>query len=265
MAQEPLVVLVYDLETTGRSTTKDRITQLAMVALDWETGRALDGGINTYVNAGRHISAGASRVTGITDETIQGAPDEAAMCARVDAYVARHCGDLGKLGVLCGHNIARFDLPLLKNAYERVGVQWIGDTHCPSQLDTLPSSRRFWPGLPSYTLGNLFAHTQGQPMQNAHDAMADVAATVLVVRAMWDIRADCLRYVGKSSVPMPCRVPWRWSAADDLALMRAWFDCQGLVVVARHLGRPVMAVAARLLQVNNQDSTACLMYDISSP
>jgi len=255
MEAQPLVVLVYDLETTGRSTLTDRITQLAMVALDWATGRALDGGINTYVDAGKHISAGATRVTGITDDTIRGAPDEAVMCVMVDNYVARHCSD--QLGVLCGHNIVRFDLPLLKNAYERVGRTWLGDTHCPSLLDTLPASRRFWPGLPSYTLGNLFQHTQGQPMQNAHDAMADVAATVLVLRAMWTGRADNLRFEGRPSVPMPCVVPWRWSRADDQALLGAWFDHEGLVATSKHLGRPVASVAARLQAINTQDGQAC--------
>lgn len=64
-------VVVIDTETTGVSTRKDELTQIAAARL--EKGKIVEWFV-TYVDPGREIPTEITHLTGITDEDVKGAP-----------------------------------------------------------------------------------------------------------------------------------------------------------------------------------------------
>ena len=73
-------VLAFDLETTGVSTSRDRIVQLALI------GSNNDGTEISYdqlVNPRRSIPYESQRIHGISDADVRGQPDFAEIADRV--------------------------------------------------------------------------------------------------------------------------------------------------------------------------------------
>ncbi|HIF46257.1 MAG TPA: 3'-5' exonuclease [Candidatus Poseidoniales archaeon] len=158
-------VLSFDLETTGVSTMNDRIVQVALV------GAKANGDSIHYenlVNPQRPIPSGASRVHGIFDSNVRSEP--------VFKHYAQELYDLIDGAVIVGHNARRFDMPLLDNEYFRCGMT-------PPKplvlLDTLEAVRRLKIPRP-HNLGAQCAR-HGIDLTNAHDAVADAAASLLLL------------------------------------------------------------------------------------
>jgi len=107
----PLVFL--DLETTGLSTSHDRIIELAIIKLT-PRGDVLER-VRRF-NPGMPIPAEATAVHGITDDDVR---DEAtfAQRARALATLLDGCD-------LAGFNIRRFDVPMLTTEFRRAGVEF---------------------------------------------------------------------------------------------------------------------------------------------
>ena len=104
-------VLAFDLETTGISTSRDRIIQLALIGSD------ADGTEISYdrlVNPRRPIPYDSQRIHGISDADVRGEPDFAQIADRVSELI-EGC-------VLIGHNVRQFDLPMLRNEFLRIGA-----------------------------------------------------------------------------------------------------------------------------------------------
>ena len=121
-------VLAFDLETTGISTSKDRIVQLALIGSD------ADGSEISYdqlVNPRRPIPYDSQRIHGISDADVRGEPDFAEIADRV-AELIDGC-------VLIGHNVRQFDLAMLRNEYLRIGSL---PPEPKAVLDTLEMVRR---------------------------------------------------------------------------------------------------------------------------
>ena len=99
-------VLAFDLETTGISTSRDRIVQLALIGSD------SDGSELSYdrlVNPRRSIPYEAQRVHGISDSDVRGEPDFSVIADEVAALIQG--------SVLVGHNVRKFDMPMLRNEF----------------------------------------------------------------------------------------------------------------------------------------------------
>ena len=164
-------VLAFDLETTGVSTSNDRIVQIALI------GAEADGSTVHYdvlVNPQRPIPMGASRVHGIFDSEVRGEP--------VFKHFAAELFTLMDGAVIVGHNARKFDMPLLDNEYYRCGM-------VPPKpfviLDTLEAVRRLKVPRP-HNLGAQCAQ-HGIDLSNAHDAAADAAASLLL---LWKLMRD---------------------------------------------------------------------------
>lgn len=65
-------VIVFDLETTGLKPATEEITEIAAVLV--RDGQIIDS-FQTYVNPHKHIPAEITELTGISDETVAGAPE----------------------------------------------------------------------------------------------------------------------------------------------------------------------------------------------
>ena len=108
----PLAVL--DLETTGTQVHKDRIIEFAVVKVH------PDGRQETRtrrVDPGIPIPPEATAVHGIRNEDLVGAPSFGQIAADLAEFLAG-C-DLAGFGLLA------FDLPLLRNEFERAGVEFL--------------------------------------------------------------------------------------------------------------------------------------------
>lgn len=87
---------------------------------------------------------------------------------------------------LVGHNLLRYDLPLLQRHLEEAGLpRWQGQA-----LDTLRLAHLLFPtppeGLEGYRLGDLYAFLFRHPLEGAHRALTDAQATLEVLLGLVD-------------------------------------------------------------------------------
>ena len=104
-------VLAFDLETTGISTNNDRIVPKPTLVGSDLVGEAVH--YETLVNPRGVIPSGASDVHGIYDSDVKGL-----------VYFFRHADEIHNLienSVVVGHNVRKFDMPLLENEFRRIG------------------------------------------------------------------------------------------------------------------------------------------------
>lgn len=107
-----LAFVVFDTETTGLDTRRDEIVQIGAVRVF--NGRVVRGeSFETLVDPGRPIPRESSRIHGITDEMVAGAPDVHA--------ALRDFHGFARDAVLVAHN-APFDLSFLKRHEAALGL-----------------------------------------------------------------------------------------------------------------------------------------------
>jgi DNA polymerase III subunit epsilon len=158
-------VAFVDLETTGGNPAHHRVIEVGVVAA---SAGGLEFEWSSLVNPGMWIPYGVQRLTGITDEMVEGAPcfeDIAAqLAARFD----------GRLFV--AHN-ARFDYGFLREEFRRSGIRFESTVACTVRL-----SRRVNPGLPRHNLDMLIAYL-GLHITRRHRALPDA-------QALWQFWCD---------------------------------------------------------------------------
>ncbi|WP_322169939.1 PolC-type DNA polymerase III [Acutalibacter caecimuris] len=117
--------ICFDLETTGLSPKKERITEIGAVRV--RDGRILDR-FDTFVNPGIPIPPKITELTGITDQMVADAPSEEVALLMFREF----CGEDP---VLVAHN-AGFDMSFLKAAAARYdqALSW-------AYIDTVPMCR----------------------------------------------------------------------------------------------------------------------------
>lgn len=175
-----------DLETTGMLATRDRITEIAIVAWD---GHAEPTTWSSLVNPGVRIPPAIEGLTGITSEMVAGAPTFADLAAEVGQRLAGH--------LFVAHN-ARFDFAFLKNEFRRVGLEFN-----PPHLCTLRLSRRVFPEHTQHGLDHLIAR-HGLAVPGRHRALPDA----LALYAFWQtvrrtVPQEALRDLAQSLVARP--------------------------------------------------------------
>lgn len=148
--------IAFDLETTGTVPGVDQIVEIGAVRFN---NGVVESVFSTLVDPLRSIPPGASAVNGITDEMVKGKPT-------IDTLLhsfAEFCEDL----IMVAHN-APFDAQFL--------IADIKKHESPSPrgiiLDTLPISRKVFPGIPNYKLGTLVQHLK-IPSTGFHRAEED--------------------------------------------------------------------------------------------
>ncbi len=163
MLDERLVFL--DLETTGGSPLRDRVTEVALVVM--ERGQVVDEW-QSLVNPGVPIPPDISAMTGITNRMVADAPSFAALADKLAARL----GD----AILVAHN-ARFDHGFLKAEFGRLDMSLFLPTLCTVRL-----SRALDPDLRGHGLDALIEryHLQGE---DRHRAMGDTRLLVSLVMA----------------------------------------------------------------------------------
>lgn len=123
-----------DLETTGGTTTADRITEVGIIEVDEDGVREW----SSLVNPGMHIPEFIQSLTGITDAMVEDAPSFAELADQIAARLAGR--------IFIAHN-ARFDHGFLKNEFKRTGHEFR-----PPVLCTVRLSRKLFPGFARHNL-----------------------------------------------------------------------------------------------------------------
>ena len=156
--------VITDTETTGLVPTKDGVTQLSMLKIVFDDQGIISVGdfFDKYRDPGMPISEEAGRVTGITQEMVEGKVIE-------DSEILEFLGNIRT--VIC-HN-AGFDRKFLEHDFPNVGFDKM-DFHC-SFAQVVWNER----GNNGRSL-EVLALNQGFVF-GAHDAFNDVSATAFVL------------------------------------------------------------------------------------
>ncbi|MBN2142980.1 3'-5' exonuclease [Candidatus Woesearchaeota archaeon] len=156
--------IVLDIETTGLSKDRHRITEIAAVRYH---GRKKIGHFHSLVNPECHIPLFITKLTGIDNEMVKGAPT-------ISNVLPEFMDFLGS-SMIVAHN-ASFDCGFIShNAEKHLKRELPNKRLCTRKL-----ANRILPDLPSKRLGALCDLFRIEN-KRAHRAMADVEATTQVL------------------------------------------------------------------------------------
>lgn len=153
------IYAVVDIETTGGMSNRDRITEIAIIVTD---GKTVIKSFSSLVNPERSIPSEITRITGITNAMVANSPKFYEIAKEVVEYT-NDC-------IFVAHNVS-FDYNFIRNEFASLGY-----TFTKKQLCTVKLSRKTFPGLKSYALGNLINHF-GIQVNARHRAFDDAFAT----------------------------------------------------------------------------------------
>lgn len=159
-------LVFFDVETTGLNVIRDRIVQIALVKLH-KNGQPQTE-LSMLINPGIPISEESMQIHGITPKDLANKP--------VFQQVAQKIWDFIGDSDLAGYNSNRFDVPMLMEEFARVGMEF--DVSKRRLLDV----QRIFYKMEPRTLKAAYRFYCGQELTDAHDALADVKATIDVFK-----------------------------------------------------------------------------------
>lgn len=151
---------VIDIETTGGKAHENRIIEIAVAVHD---GTRVVDYFESLVNPGMRIPRFISNFTGISNEMVENAPTFADISDRIS--------DMTTGCVFVAHNV-NFDYSFVQQEFRSIGKKFERRRICTIRL-----SRKVFPDMPSYSLGNLCRQLQ-ITSENFHRAGDDTRATV---------------------------------------------------------------------------------------
>lgn len=162
--QRPLAV--FDLETTGLNITKDRIVEIAIIKIHPD---GTEEHFSKRVNPEMPIPAEISLIHGITDADVLNEPTFSAIADELVEFI----GDSD----LAGYNSNKFDIPVLSEELLRVGNDF--DVSNRKFVDI----QNIFHKMEQRTLAAAYLFYCNKSIENAHNALADTAATWEVLKA----------------------------------------------------------------------------------
>ena len=163
-----LEAIVFDTETTGLSVAKDRIVEIAAVRI--AAGRIEDDAFSRLVNPDLPIPAPATRIHGIANGDVSGAPAFGAAVGEFSNWAGPK--------FFLGYSLA-FDLGVLEAEHRRHGLLWSP----PRWLDVQHLVEALDPELPDWSLDTVAAWC-GVSAAGRHRALADARLTAEVFFAL---------------------------------------------------------------------------------
>jgi DNA polymerase-3 subunit epsilon len=164
----PAEFVALDTETNGYGGDLCEMTEVGAVLVG---GGELHETYDSLVRVERPLSRGIQRFTGITQGMVDGAPPA--------GEVLPELADMLEGRVLVAHN-ARFDLGVLRQAFERAGLDWPK----PPVLCTVQLARRFAPLVRRRGLASL-AGSLGIEVEEVHRALPDALTCARVFCALF--------------------------------------------------------------------------------
>ncbi len=158
-------IVFFDIESTGLNVIRDRIVQIALVKYLPNVDEPEQ--LEMLINPGIPISKEAMEIHGITPADVARKPTFAQVADKLFDFIGE--------ADLAGYNSNRFDIPMLMEEFARAGREL--DL---SQRNTIDVQRIFYKMEPR-TLKAALKYYCGKELLDAHDALADVIATVDVL------------------------------------------------------------------------------------
>ncbi len=153
---------IVDIETTGGYAANNGITELAIVL---HNGREEEGRFTSLINPSKKIPFFITALTGISQKMVSEAPKFEELAENIHRLL--------KDRVFIAHNV-NFDYSFVKHNLKSAGLDLDSRKLCTVRL-----TRQVFPGLQSYSLGNLCRHFN-IPIKDRHRAGGDASATVLL-------------------------------------------------------------------------------------
>ncbi len=166
-------LIFFDIESTGLNVIRDRILQIAFIKITPDGKREE---LSMLINPGIPISEEAIGVHGITAADVARKP----LFAQVAQQLFDFIGDAD----LAGYNSNRFDVPMLLEEFDRAGFDFDLDRR------RLIDAQRIFYKMEPRNLRAALRYYRGEEMENAHDALADVRATLAVFEGQLEMYAD---------------------------------------------------------------------------
>jgi len=167
-------IVFFDIESTGLNVMKDRIVQIALIKYKKDGSEPIEKEL--LVNPGIPISEESMAIHGITPDKVANKPTFIQVAHEINDFI----GDAD----LSGYNSDRFDIPMLMEEMARAGIDF--DTE---QRRTIDVQKIFYKMEPR-TLVAALKHYCGKTLADAHDALADVRATVDVLKGQLVMYAE---------------------------------------------------------------------------
>lgn len=161
------IAIIFDTETCDRPPNKNDFVQLSSVMFvegDTATAAVFD----ELAKPNIPITQGAYEVHGIGEEKVAGKPPSSSVAEKwwqyVTEFTERHQGDV----YLIGHNIVRFDVPLVAQHLPHLPrVKMVDTLWAARRLDPIAGNHRL-----SHLVGERYVLDTELPKQ-AHDGLAD--------------------------------------------------------------------------------------------
>lgn len=169
---------IIDIETTGGHASGNRIIEIAIFNFD---GESIVDRYHTLINPERRIPPFITSLTGITDDMVVDAP--------VFRDVAKEILSFTSNSIFVAHNV-NFDYTFVKKELEAIEIPYNRPKLCTVRL-----SRKIFPGLPSYSLGNL-CDSLSIEIKDRHRATGDAEATTELLQKL--LLNDKENFIGKS-------------------------------------------------------------------
>jgi DNA polymerase-3 subunit epsilon len=151
---------IIDIETTGQSPGKGKITEIAIFVHD---GFRVVDSFTSLINPECYIPGFITELTGIDNDMVRNAPKF--------YEVARKVVELTHDKIFVAHNVM-FDYRFIQEEFKRLGYDYQRKTMCTVRL-----GRKFLPGHRSYSLGKI-CDDLGIRIEGRHRAAGDAYATV---------------------------------------------------------------------------------------
>ncbi len=159
-------IVFFDIESTGLSIVRDRILQIAMIKY-FKNGEAPEEKM-LLINPGVPISQEAMEIHGITPKDVANKPTFGQVADEIYNFIGN--ADLG------GYNSNRFDVPMLMEEFARVGMNL--DIRKRRLIDV----QRIFYKMEPRTLKGAYRFYCDKNLEDAHDALIDIRATVEVLK-----------------------------------------------------------------------------------
>ncbi len=158
-------IVFFDVESTGLNVVRDRIVQIALIK-HFNNGKPSTEMVE-LINPGIPISEEAMSIHGIMPSDLANKP--------IFSQVAQKIFDFIGNSDLAGYNLMRLDVPILMEEFARCGFNF--------ELDgrNIIDVQRIFYRMEPRTLKAAYRYYCNQEMENAHDALSDVKATIAVL------------------------------------------------------------------------------------
>ena len=223
----------FDVEATGLNVIRDRIVQIAIVKYSAK-GKPTEE-LSMLINPGIPISEEAMGVHGIQPKDLANKPTFQQVAQKLYDFIGN--------ADLAGYNSNRFDVPILMEEFARVGMEF-----SMQGRKTIDVQRIFYKMEPR-TLRAALKFYCGKEIENAHDALGDVRATIDVFKGQLERYKDVDYVDGDGNVtesPVRNDMEVLHKFTTDLkmvdATQRLKYNDKGVIVFnfGKYSGKPVV-------------------------